>query len=153
MTPLVATSIAVVSAIIALVAAVYSRWQARAARRANEISLQSERLALYRETVNFAAVLTGKGPRIAEADVWRFKETAEVVEFYFSHQVHCRLIKTFDCALKLLMTNDEWEEAKLENGTNVQELNDQRYALAKSIQSECFSVAESMKEKLRVGEA
>jgi hypothetical protein len=143
--------VAVIGAVTAVFAAFYAWRQAQAAQRQNEISLHQDRLKLYRETVHFGAMLAGKGPRIAEADVWKFRETAELAEFFFPGDAQERLNNAFDNSLKLLATNDEWQEAKAVPGANAKELNAQRYKLAQSIRDECFSVAESMKGKLRLG--
>lgn len=149
-----AVVVSIVSALVAVLSALYARWQARAAERQNEIALHNERLRLYHATLHFGSTLAGKGPRIDDGDAWRFRESAELAEFYFSEAVHKKLSVIFDDALQLLSKNDQWAEAKSTGDAGAATaLNNERYRLARAIRDECFSAAGSMKAKLRVGQS
>ena len=144
--------VSIVAALLAVLAALYARWQAKASERQNEIALHNERLRLYHATLHFGATLAGKGPDIADGDAWKFKESAELTEFYFNDTIYQRLNTVFNDALKLLSKNAQWEEAKRAGDPEAKTLNGERYKLAQAIRDECFSAADAMKSKLRVGQ-
>jgi hypothetical protein len=144
--------VSAIAALVSVVAAVYARWQAKAAERQNEIALHNERLRLYHATLHFGSTLAGKGPRISDEDAWKFRESAELAEFYFDEPLYKKLSVIFDDALQLLTKNDQWGEAKeAGDSTAASKLNKERYSLAQALRDQCFVTADSMKPKLRVG--
>ena len=144
--------IAIGSAFVAGLAALYARWAAIAARRQNEIALHSERLRVYRGVVDYGCKLAGKGPSIQENDVWSFDEWVQLSEFYFNRAIFERLDSVFKISLQLLGLNDEWGSS--DAGTDAKKkLNSQRHALHRELRDECFSIRDKMKECLRVADA
>jgi len=90
-----ATIVSVLAALVAGLSALYARWQAQAAKRANEIALHDSRLRVYNGLVRFRAHISARGTRLNEDEVWRFAEIAELSEFYFSEGIASRLSKVF----------------------------------------------------------
>lgn len=54
--------VALGAALVSALAALYARWQAKAAKRANEIALHESRLSVYNGLSRFRVHLTGNGP-------------------------------------------------------------------------------------------
>lgn len=144
--------IALGSAFVAGLAALYARWAAIATRRQNEIALHSERLRVYRGVVDYGCKLAGQGPLIKENDVWSFDEWVQLSEFYFNKSIFERLDSVFKESMQLLGLNDEWNSA--DNGSDTKkEINSQRRTLHRKLRDECFAIRDEMKECLRVTEA
>ena len=146
-----ATTIAVIAALVALLSAVYARWQARAAQHANEISLHEGRLSIYRGVGRFRVHITSRGTGILEEEVWKLAETVELSEFYFPSEIHKRLDEVFKNALRLLTLNDEWEHRKREDPSTAGALVEPRHALMRTTRDECQAITELVKVHLRVG--
>lgn len=148
-----ATVVAVGAAFVAALSALYARWQAMAAGRANEISLHENRLAVYKGLARFRVHITAVGVGLKEEEVWRFAEIAELSEFYFPPKIHPRMNGVFEQALKLMSLNDEWNEAKQSDPGRVRNLVTERHELMRCIRDECYKITDELKRHLRVGEA
>jgi hypothetical protein len=145
--------VAVVAALVAALSAVYARWQAVAAGRANEIALHESRLTVYKGLGRFRAHISARGVTIKEEEVWRFSEVVELSEFYFPSTIHPRVNKVFEDALKLLSLNDEWEDARRNNAEQANALLKQRHELMRATRDECYKVTDELKKHLRAGAA
>jgi hypothetical protein len=147
------TLVAVGAAFVAALSALYARWQARAAGRANEIALHENRLNVYKGLVRFRAHISAHGTSIKAEEVWRFAEAAELSEFYFPPNVHLRLNAIFEQAMTLLSLNDDWEQAKQYDQDKAKSLVKERHALMRGTRDECYQIANELKPHLRVGGA
>ncbi|MBL8417383.1 MAG: hypothetical protein JNN31_04020 [Dechloromonas sp.] len=145
--------ISLCSAFAAILAAVYARWQATAAKKANEISLHENRLKVYSGLSRFRVHITGQGTNIKEEEVWRFAEIVELSEFYFSENISVRMNSVFDRSLKLLSLNDEWKTAKEFDHCTAKPLVQPRHDLMREIRDDCYKMTDDMKGVLRVGSA
>lgn len=145
------TFISFFSALAAILAALYARWQAMAAKTANQISLHENRLKVYSGLARFRVHITGQGAKVKEEEVWRFAEIAELSEFYFSGEIPARMNDIFERSLKLLSLNDEWKLAKEQCSPNAKALVQPRRELMRSIRDDCYRIADDMKGFLRVG--
>jgi len=145
--------ISLCSAFAAILAALYARWQAVAAKKANEISLHENRLKVYSGLSRFRVHITGQGTNIKEEEVWRIAEMAELSEFYFSENIAARMNSIFDRSLKLLSLNDEWKEAKEVDFSAAKPLVQPRHDLMREIRDDCYTITDDMKRVLRVGTA
>lgn len=146
-----ATIVAICAALVAALSALYARWQASAAARANEISLHETRLNVYKGLARFRAHISACGTGIKEEEVWRFAEIVEMTEFYFPPDVHPRLNAIFEQALKLLSLNDEWEDAKRYDQDKAKTLVKERHKLMRGTRDECYKIGNEIKRHLRVG--
>lgn len=145
--------VAIGAAFVAALSALYARWQAIAAGRANEIALHENRLTVYKGLARFRAHISARGTSIKEEEVWRFSEIVELSEFYFPSTLYPRLNKVFEDALKLLSLNDEWEEARRHNEEQAKAFVKQRHELMRATRDECYKITEELKPHLRVGAA
>jgi hypothetical protein len=146
-------TVALGAAFVAALSAVYARWQANAAKRANEIALHDRRLSVYNGLGRFRVQVTGHGPSLKEDEVWKFYEAVESSEFYFPSQVQPRLNHLFEEALKLLTLNDEWRHARDTEPARAPSLVKSRYDLVRELREECQRVTNELKPYLRVGDA
>ncbi len=148
-----ATAIAVTAALVAILSALYARWQALAAGRANEIALHDSRLRVYNGLVRFRIHISAHGTEIKEEEVWKFAEVAELSEFYFPAGLAHRINAIFDDALKLLSLNKQWEELRKYEPEKAKPLVEQRHTLMRGARDECYKIGNELKQHLRVGGA
>ena len=148
-----ATVVAVLVALIACLSALYARWQAGAAKRANEIALHESRMNVYKGIGRFRVHITARGTSITEEEVWRLAEIAELSEFYYPPEVHLKLDEVFKDAMRLLALNDEWENRKRDDPSSAKSLVEPRHALVRKARDECQAITEIVKTHLRVGVA
>lgn len=141
------------AAFVSALSALYARWQANAAKRANEIALHENRLRVFNSLSRYRVHLTSRGASIAEEEVWRFAEAVELSEFYFPKKIQPMLQGIFDESLKLLSINDEWRAAKEEGSPEATVLVKKRHELAKNLRDECQNNTNELKRFLRVGES
>lgn len=145
--------ISLCSAFAAILAALYARWQAMVAKKANEISLHENRLKVYSGLSRFRVHISGQGTNIRAEEVWRFAEIAELSEFYFSENITALMNSVFARSLKLLSLNDEWKEAKEIEPSAAKPLVQPRHDLMREIRDDCYKITGDMKGVLRVGNA
>ena len=146
-------TVALGAAFVSGSAALYARWQANAAKRANEIALHDRRLIVYNGLGRFRVQVTWHGPRLKDEEVWKFYEAVESSEFYFPPQVQPRLNLLFEQAMKLLTLNDDWRNARENDPANAPSLVKPKYDLIRELRDECQRVTDELKPYLRVGEA
>ena len=151
MTEDISSVIAIVAALVAALSALYARWQAKAARRANEISLHANRLAVFTGLARFRVHVTARGTGISEEEVWRFAEIAELSEFYFPSAVHPKMSAVYEQSLKLLSLNDEWEHARQHEPEKAKALVGPRHELVRNTRDECYKITDELKKHLRIG--
>lgn len=141
------------SVVVAILAALYARWSARAAQRTNEIAIHNERLKVYRSVLDFGVIAASRGPSLLEEHVWRFNEAVQLSEFYFDDKIHKQLEGLFKDALSLLSINDQWQIKGDLSPDEAKELNKERHAVARRLRDDCFVVGDKMKTSLRIGKA
>lgn len=142
--------IAISSALVAGLTALYARWAVNTSKHQNEISLHAERLNVYKGVTLFGSKLAANGPSIQDADAWKFHEWVQLSEFYYNPSIHKRLDMAFIRALAMLGKNDEWKLAKEEGSSNAKVISDERNKIHRALRDECFSISNAMKENLRV---
>jgi len=142
--------IAIGSALVAGLSALYARWAVKAAKHQNEIAIHGERLKVYIGVGYFCSNLTQKGSSINENDVRSFHEWVLLSEFYFNKSIHQRLDAEFSNSLDLQSKNDELLLAKQEGKSNLSELSDQTKSISRNLRDECISIRDSMKDDLRL---
>jgi hypothetical protein len=146
-------AVAVISALVAGLSALYARWQAQTAKRANEIALHENRLSIYKGLVRFRTHISALGTSIKEEEVWKFGEVAELGEFYFPSELGKRLEAIFEGALKLLSTHEQWQETQQFEGEKARAMVKPMHELMRSTRDECYKVSNELKAYLRVGAA
>jgi hypothetical protein len=149
----IGAAIAAISALVAALSAVYARWQARAAKRANEIALHENRLGVYKGLVRFRAHISAWGTGIKQEEVGAFGEVAELGEFYFSPELGKRLEAIFEDALKLLSSHEEWQQAQQFDVEKARAMVKPMHALMRATRDECYKISNELKVHLRVGAA
>jgi hypothetical protein len=149
----VGLAISVVSALVALLSAIYARRQASSASKANEISLHENRLNIYKSLVRFRAHISALGASIKEEDVWLFGEASEMAEFYFPENIAERMKAVFENARKLLSQHEEWRELQNFDHSQAKAMVAPMQALMKDTRDECYSLSDAIKPLLRVGAA
>lgn len=143
--------VALGSAFVSGLSALYARWQAGAAKRANDIALHESRLSIYKGLARFRVHLTGNGPNLKEEEVWRFLEAAEMSDFYFPAGTFKKLMSIFEGAQALLILNEEWRDARGVKLGRAQDLVKLRYDRIKEMRDECVLITNELKPFLRVG--
>jgi hypothetical protein len=145
--------VAVGAAFVATLSALYARWQARAAKRANEIALHDHRMDVYSALVRFRVHLTGNGANIKEEEVWRFGGAMDASEFYFPLHIHPRMLYVFNESFRLMSLNEEWRTARETEPERAPGLVKPKFDLSRELRDECERIANELKPYLRVGEA
>ncbi len=137
--------IAICSALLAGLSALFARWAARASIHQNQISLHAERLNVYKGVTIFASKLAANGPGIQETDIWKFHEWVQLSEFYYNLSIHKRLDSSFTHALAMLGKNDEWLVAKEQNSSNATNICNERHVIHRQLKDEFFLLNDIMK--------
>ncbi len=145
--------VAVGAAFVASLSALYSRWQAKAVKRANEIAIHSNRMSVYLALVRFRVHLTGQGSNIKQEEVWRFAEAMEASEFYFPASIHPRMQQLLIDAFRLMSLHEDWRTARETEPERAPSLVKPKLDLSRDLRDECERVANELKSYLRVGEA
>lgn len=148
----ISDKIAAASFLTAILAALYARWSANAARHQNEIALHGERLRVYRGVVAYVGKISGQGPSIKENDVWAFDEWVQLSEFYYNKTIFEQLDAVFKKSLELLGVNDVWTTEGM-GSEEKKELNAKRHSLYTELRDECLVIRENMKGLLRISQA
>lgn len=95
--------IALLSFLVAVLAALYARWAATAARRQNEIAIHNEKLKIFKAFLDFRTKLTAYGTDVSERDLYlELFPQVQLSEFYYSGAVHIELKKFFDCLSEMI---------------------------------------------------
>jgi len=149
----ISTAISVLSALVAALSALYARWQANTAKRANEIALHDSRRSVYNDLVRFRAHISARGTDIAEEEVWKLAQVAELAEFYFPADIGARLNEVFESCLKILSLNDEWRNAQTFDPVGARELVKPRHERMRQARDSCFLIGDDIKKYLCIGKA
>jgi hypothetical protein len=88
--------VSIIAASIAILAALYARWSARAAERANEIAIHAERLRIFKTIRHFQDEIETGGLNFPDAAQVQLIQGAELAEFYFSPNLANALKKLVD---------------------------------------------------------
>jgi len=89
--------------LVAVLAALYARWAATAARRQNEIAIHNEKLKIFKAFLDFRTKLTAHGTNVSERDLYlELYPQVQLSEFYYSHAVYDEFEKFFDCLRKMI---------------------------------------------------
>jgi hypothetical protein len=89
--------IALVAVAVALLAALYARWAANEAKRANEISLHVHKVEIYEEVLSFSDCFRGLFSVPTEQRLEAFKKKAvQRAEIYLSKEVHLQLQEIYE---------------------------------------------------------
>ncbi len=78
----------------AILSALYARWSAKHAERANEIALHNERLKIYRGFLDFKFELKQRPTDFSITSLVDFENHVRLAEFYFDSGLY-RLLKQF----------------------------------------------------------
>lgn len=90
---------------VAILSALYSRWAAKEAKRANEISLHVHKVEIYEEALSFSDCFRGlfSIPTAERLEVFN-KKAVQRSEIYLSKEVHIQLKKIYEHCSK----NEIW---------------------------------------------
>jgi hypothetical protein len=95
--------IALLSFLAALLAALYARWAATAARRQNEIAIHNEKLKIFKAFLDFRSKLTAYGADVPERDLYLdLFPHVQLAEFYYSAAANLELNKFFTCLREMI---------------------------------------------------
>ncbi len=85
----------------ALLAALYARWSATAAQRANEIALHNERLKIFRGFLDCRAEITAHGDDFSKTMVHNLYSHVQLTEFYFDTTLYQEFRALFDIVFEI----------------------------------------------------
>jgi hypothetical protein len=142
--------IASLAAFVAILSALYSRWSAKAAQRANEIAIHNERLRIYRGLLDFRAVLTTKGAGFPDEALWQFVDIALLSEFYFSDEAYKEFADLRDDANKIKALHDSWCHERESGQGDASKTAKAMNELHRKTRNRCDALAESLKPALRL---
>ncbi len=97
---------------ISCLAVVYAKATVRAANKANEIALHSEKLKTYKGILGIQSLLRAKGVHFPEYDFWSKYEYVELTEFYFSKALSAKVHEYFNLGRDVSVSRGLWEEAR-----------------------------------------
>jgi len=145
--------VALASALVSGAAALYARWQAHAAKRANEIALHESRLRVYNGLTRFRGHLKAHGLSLKEEDVWNFSDLVDACEFYFPANV-AACVNSIDAkAMLLLHKNQAWCETREAELEKAQRLEKDRHELWITLIDDCTAAKAQLRPFLYIGEA
>jgi len=97
------TLIALGSFLAALLAALYARWAATAARRQNEIAIHNEKLKIYKAFLDFRSKLTARGDDVPERDLYlELFPHVQLAQFYYTDAASAELNTFFGCLREMI---------------------------------------------------
>ncbi len=148
-----ATLISLLSALVAILAAIYAKRQVKAAVAANQISLHASRMEVLDGLSRFRVHLTARGAAITEEEVWKFAEVVERSDFYFPEPVYKKMNDLHERSLKLMAFHESWQEAKVSEPAKAPSLAKQKQDFMRELRDDCYKVTDEIKKYLRVGAA
>jgi hypothetical protein len=126
----------------ASLAAVYAKATVRAANKANEIALHSEKLKTYKGILDILLLLQRDGVKISAIDLWNNYDYVELTEFYFNKALSDRVREFYDLCKAIVASRNYQEEAR-ERGETVKE------KIWVDQLGECLKAGEAVIEELR----
>lgn len=145
------TLITIGSALVAGIAALYARWAAIAAQRANEIAIHNERLKIYKAIWNHHATLATRGPHYPEDALWVFHDAVQLSEFYFGTSEYEALKGILGDSFEILNLSGLWDITKSQGEEKYSSLVEKTNMLHRKTRDRCAEVAVLLKPKLRIG--
>lgn len=143
--------IAVISALISCLAAVYARWQAKSGAHANKIAIHENRLRVYKGVLRFHGHICAVGISISDKEFWDFVEISEISEFYYPKNIADKLEGIVQILEKTRSLH--WDcEYQNKNGReqNWDELARERNVSMKQARDTCGEIKKEMKPYLVV---
>lgn len=145
--------ISVGAALVSALAALYARWQAAAAKRANDISLHENRLSVYKALGRFRGVVIMHGAAFPEEELWKLEENVQLSEFYFPKSIHSSMEELFQQAMELMSKHEQWNELRESESEKAALLARPKQEMMKSLRNNSLIVSEEIKNYLKVGNA
>lgn len=142
--------VALLAAFVAILSALYSRWSAKAAQRANEIAIHNEKLRIYRGLLDFRAALITRGPGFPDEVLWQFADVALLSEFYFSEGAHKEFAELVNDANKIKALHDVWRHNRESKQGDAQKTAKSMNELHRNTRDRCEALAKSLKPALRL---
>lgn len=127
--------IAFLSFLGALLAALYARWAWGEARRANELSVHSNRMDIYRALHNLRFAVQAKGVSIESKHVFPFYHPSREARFYFSKaETSQKLSEYFDVCFELAECTRKLSQPNLPD-TDIEKIRNKQDELSDQEQS------------------
>ncbi len=142
--------IALLSAFVAILSALYARHSVQQARRANEIALHNEKLKVFKGILDLRAKLSANGVNIKEYELFSFYEYVQLSEFYFNKRIYEKVKDYFDCAWEVVKLRGLWESAE-EEGKR-QEMVQKTHEMLRQSREKIEALEPMLKEHLRISE-
>lgn len=142
--------IALLSAFVAILSALYARYSVQQAHRANEIALHNEKLKVFKGILDLRAKLSANGVDIKEYELFSFYEYVQLSEFYFNKRIYEKVKDYFDCAWEIVKLRGLWESADVEGKR--QEMVQKTHEMLRQSREKVESLEPLLKEHLRISE-
>lgn len=140
--------IAFLSLLVAVLAALYARWAWGEARRANEISVHSNRMKIYCALHNLRFAVQTKGIRIEAQHVAPFYHPSREARFYFSNaDTSQKLVEYFDVCFGLTECTRKLSRPNLSDA-DIKKLQDEQDALSDQEQTLFRAAEKNVEEEL-----
>lgn len=99
--------IAILSALAALLAAVYARWASVEAKRSNELSLLTNKIEIYKEFLALKYAVQQKAETLTYEDTSKFYLPHLYSEFCFQKKVHEKIVEFFDVCFEIAQKSED----------------------------------------------
>jgi hypothetical protein len=142
--------IALLSAFVAILSALYARHSVQEARRANEIGLHNEKLKVFKGILDLRAKLSANGINIKEYELFSFYEYVQLSEFYFNKRIYEKVKDYFDDAWEVVKLRGLWEAA--EEGDKKKEIVQKTHDMLRQAREKAGTLETMLKEHLRISE-
>ncbi len=74
--------------LISAFSAFYPRYSVQEAKRTNEITIHNEKLKIFKGILELRALLSRRGAKMKESDLFSFYKVVQLSEFYYSESIH-----------------------------------------------------------------
>lgn len=144
--------IALVAVAVALLSALYAKWAANEAKRANDISLHVHKVEIYEEVLSFSDCFRGlfSVPTAERLETFR-KKAVQRAEIYLSPEVHLQLQKIYEHCY----TNEIWLDIATSEGAKTEDTPSELEVRSeyKSVLNLLYPVIQSIKAEAKLDHA
>lgn len=141
---------AFLAVVVAVLSAMYSRWSAMAAQRANEIATHNERLRIYRGLLNFRMTLTTRRASFPDEALWEFADFVLLSEFYFSERAHNEFQKLLDEGNQIKAMHEVWQHNRKTGQGDAARARTTTKEMLRKTKDRCGELIDMLKPDLRL---
>lgn len=144
--------VAIVALLVSALSAWYARWAVTESKKANEIAIHSEKLAIFKGFMNLKSGLSAHGGDFDEDDLFGFYRSANIAEFYFDKSISKSIQELLDIADEFIRYRRKWRRMDKEPviPDNHDEVVNKAYDLLEQLRLKVSEIEIEMRKDLRV---